>query len=130
MLKRTLIALVVPVCLQVLGILIYQRPSLNLLATAREFASALILFSFFWGLVVLVPMALAQILSVVALVRSKCSNLELFVAGVLNPALALIAILAVGWPDLASDATDGAAQTKRHAEQGGAQEAPTALRVL
>ena len=98
MLKRMLLALVVPVSLQVLGILLYQRLSLNLFQTAQDLASSLILFSLFWGLLFLVPMALAQILSVVALVRSKCNELELFLAGGLNPALALITILIVGWP--------------------------------
>ena len=130
MIRRTLYALVVPVALQILGILLYQRFSLNLLQTARNLTSALILFSLFWGLLFLVPMGIAQILSVVALVRSKCSNRELFIAGALNPALALVAILAVGWPGAVLDTEESATDTKNHAEQDGAQESPTALRVL
>lgn len=90
--------MILPIFVQVLGILIYQGPSLNLIQTARDFASALILFSLFLGLIVLIPMSIAQILSVIVLIRSRCSDLKLLLIGLLNPSLALVCILIVGWP--------------------------------
>ena len=101
MAKRFLIALVLPVTLQVMGILIYQRRDLNLLETAREFTSAALLFSFFWCAQVVIPLAFSQFLCAIALARSNCSDRTLFLAGSLNPALALFVIMLAGWISMA-----------------------------
>ena len=98
MIQRLLLALVIPVSIQILLILIYQEQSWNLLKTAHEFAAALVLFTMFWGLLIFIPLAVAQLISMVSLARSNCAPKSLFFAGMLNPAIALIAILLIGWP--------------------------------
>ena len=96
--QRILLALVIPVVIQMLSILIWQRRSWDLLVTAHEFASALVFFTMFWGLLVLIPLGVAQLISMILLARSSCDSKSLLFAGLLNPALALITILLVGWP--------------------------------
>lgn len=68
----------------------------SIFEAATGFAFGAIIFSFFWGLIVLVPTSITQFLCARALDRANCHNYQRFLVGLLNPSIAIATVIAVG----------------------------------
>lgn len=94
--KKFTFALILPVFLQIAIILFLNSNGSGLISTLENFALAATIFTFFWGLLALIPMIVVQLACAAALIRSNSRNHELFFTGILNPGIALVLMVGCG----------------------------------
>lgn len=93
--KKWFYALALPIFVQVAGF-IWLNYEGNLIETVIGFAMTAILFSLFWGLVVLIPVSITQILCARSLTKANCRDYERFLIGLLNPGIAISLLILSG----------------------------------
>jgi len=93
--KKWFYALVLPVSVQVAGLICLTYKG-DFIEAVIGFAMNAILFSLFWGLVVLIPVSITQILCARSLTKANCHDYERFLVGILNPGIAISLLVMSG----------------------------------
>lgn len=93
--KKWFYAFILPVAIHIAA-LISMNYNGDIRETVIGFAWAVILISLMWGLIVLIPTSIAQLLCARALIKTDCQNYQRFLVGLLNPSIAIFILIAVG----------------------------------
>ena len=93
--KNWLYSLILPVLIHIAA-LISMNYNGNIMETVIGFAYVVIFLSLMWGLIVLIPTSIAQLLCARALNKTDCKNYQRFLVGLLNPSIAIITLIVAG----------------------------------
>lgn len=93
--KNWLYSLILPVAIHII-VLLTMNYNGSIQKTVIGFAYAVVIFSLMWGLIVLIPTSLAQLLCARALNKSDCQNYQRLFIGLLNPSIAITTLIAIG----------------------------------
>jgi nitrogen fixation/metabolism regulation signal transduction histidine kinase len=93
--KKWFYALILPVAIHI-AVLIAMNYNGNIKETVIGLAYVVIFLSLMWGLIVLIPTSIAQLLCARALNKADCKNYQRFLVGLLNPSIAIITLIVVG----------------------------------
>lgn len=94
--KKAFYAIILPVSVQITAIFALNWEGENPIETLREFAMGMVIFTLMWGLIVLIPMTIAQIMCARSLIAADCRNRDRFLVAILNPGLALTLLIVLG----------------------------------
>lgn len=93
--QKWLYSLILPVATHI-AVLISMNYNGNIMETVIGFAHAVILLTLMWGLIVLIPTSIAQLLCASALNKADCKNYQRFLVGLLNPSIAITILIVAG----------------------------------
>ena len=87
--------LLLPVIVQMSAFILMNHETSILDAIVR-FSHGVIFISLFWGMIVLIPTSMVQILCARALEKADCQNYQRFLVGLLNPSIAVSILVILG----------------------------------